>query len=226
MPCCKKLPSIFLGFIFLVLLLASAAQAEGISVRKVEVRLDEEGYQLNASYNVELNTTVQLALSRGIPLYFVGEFSITRPRWTWVDEAQQAVSRGFAKYLWGDESSQTHWSWLDKEVYVGEQSIKLSYNVLTRQYRISRGALFQNFASFEDAMNILSRQSSVSIPEDVMNDDGEYVAAARLRLDITQLPNLLQVNALTDSNWVLDSAWYRWMIRPAEIKAHIESSSE
>lgn len=223
---CTRLLSLLLCGLLFAGLYPSAALAEGIAVSKVEVRLGEEGYQLSASYDVVLNTTVQIALSRGIPLYFVGEFSLTRPRWTWVDEMQQSISRGFARYVWGDESIQTHWSWLDKEVYKGEQTVKLSFNVLTRQYRISRGALFQNFASFEDALNMLSRQNSALIPADMLDSDADYIAAARLRLDVEQLPNLLQVNALTDNNWTLDSDWYRWMVRPAEIASQADSPAE
>lgn len=223
---CARLFSLLLRGVLFAWLFAAAAQAEGISVSKVEVRLGEDGYQLAASYDVTLNATMQQALSRGIPLYFVGEFSLTHPRWNWVDEMQQAVSRGVAGYFSDDEPSLSHWSWLDKEVYAGEQTIKLSYNVLTRQYRISRGALFQNFASFEDALNILSRQSSAVIPLDLLENEGDYIAAARLRLDVAQLPNLLQVSALTDSNWTLDSDWYRWVIRPAEIDVHDGSKAE
>ncbi|MBI5429504.1 MAG: DUF4390 domain-containing protein [Nitrosomonadales bacterium] len=213
---CTRLFSLLL----LAWLFAATAQAEGISVSKVDVRLGEDGYQLSASYDVNLNATVQQALSRGIPLYFVGEFSLTRPRWNWLDEMQRSVSRGMAHYFGGDETTLTHWSWLDKEVYTGEQTVKLSYNVLTRQYRISRGALFQNFASFEDALNILSRQSSAVIPRESLEQDGDYVVAVRLRLDVTQLPNLLQVNALTGSDWTLDSDWYRLVIHSAEIAVH------
>ena len=221
---CKRLSSLAIGCLLLFTLQISAA--EGISVNKVEVRYSGEGYQLAAGYNVELNATMQLALSRGIPLYFVGEFSLTRPRWNWVDEMQQAVSRGFARYFWGDETTLTHWSWLDEDVYKGEQTIKFSYNVLTRQYRISRGALFQNFDSFEDALNILSRQSSALIALDSLDKEEDYVAAARLRLDVEQLPNLLQVSALTDDSWILDSDWFRWVIHPSEIALIIDSAAE
>ena len=137
-------------------------------------------------------------MTRGIPLYFVGEFSLTRSRWYWLDE----------------------------EIFQGEQTVKLSYNVLTRQYRLSRGALFQNFASFEDALNILARQSSATIPAELMKKDGDYTAAARLRLDIAQLPLPLQVNALTGKDWALNSDWYRWIIRPAEITVRGEGKAE
>jgi hypothetical protein len=176
----------------LLWLFVAAAHAEGLSVNKAEIRLNDDGYQLSASYDINLNYAVQQALTRGVTLYFVGEFSLTRSRWYWLDE----------------------------EIFRSEQTVKLSYNVLTRQYRISRGSLFQNFASFEDAINILARQGSTVIAKNLLKKDGNYIAAAQLRLDIEQLPKLLQVNALTGKDWDLSSDWYRWVIRPAEINAN------
>lgn len=180
-----------------ICLFMALAQAEGISVNKAEIRRDEEGYRLYANYDAHLTLVVQEALSRGVPLYFVSEFSLTRSRWYWMDE----------------------------EVFRGEQVSKLSYNMLTRQYRISRGALFQNFASFDDALNMLSRQTSVSIPVDLLKKNSTYTAAVRMRLDTTQLPKLLQVNALTGRDWTLNSDWYHWVVYPSDI-ARSESRSE
>lgn len=214
MHCCKKFKfsglllhnvRLLLRSVLLAWLFAATAYAEGISVNKAELRLDEDGYHLSASYDISLTVVMQQALSRGIPLYFVGEFSLTRPRWYW----------------------------LDQEVFQGEQTIKLSYNVLTRQYRIARGALFQNFTSLEDAMNILARQNSTAIPAELLKQEegyiaewtewikqeGNYIAAVRLRLDNAQLPKLLQVNALSGSDWTLNSDWHRWEISPAEMAA-------
>ena len=207
MHCCTKFSlfgllqrsaGLLLRSVLLVWLFAATAYAEGVSVNKAEARLGENGYQLSASYDINLTFAAQQALTRGIPLYFVGEFSLTRSRWYWLDE----------------------------EIFQGEQTVKLSYNVLTRQYRLSRGALFQNFASFEDALNILARQSSVTIPAELIKKDGNYTAAARLRLDIAQLPLPLQVNALTGKDWALNSDWYRWIIRPAEITVRGEGKAE
>jgi hypothetical protein len=59
-----------------------------------------------------------------------------------------------------------------------------------------------------------------------MKKEGKYMAAARLRLDVTQLPKPLQVNALTGNEWTLDSAWYHWVVNPVEITAHSESTAE
>ena len=200
MPCCRKFrfPGLWLHNALLAWLFIATAHAEGISINKAEARLGEDGYQLSASYDINLTFAAQQALARGVPLYFVGEFLLTRSRWYWLDE----------------------------EIFQGEQTVKLSYNALTRQYRISRGALFQNFASFEDALNILSRQNSVTIPAELMKKDGSYTAAVRFRLGIAQLPLPLQVNALTGKDWALNSDWYRWVIRPSEITVRGEGKAE
>lgn len=171
--------------VLLLCLSAGMALADGIQVDKVQVRQSEDGFQLAVEYGVTLNFALQQALSRGIPLYFVSEFSLTRSRWYWLDE----------------------------DIYQSEQSTKFSYNVLTRQYRISRGALYQNFTSLDEALNTLSRQSSGVIPVSLMDRSSSYVAEVRLRLDTTQLPKLLQVNALTGRDWNLDSDTYRWAVR-------------
>lgn len=189
MRCCRKLLSLLLGIVLLAWLGLGTAYAQGASVANAEVRVGEDGSQLVANYNINLTFVVQQALSRGIPLYFVAEFSVMRSRWYWLDE----------------------------KVFESEQVTKLSYNVLTRQYRISRGALYQNFTSLEKALSVMSRQSSVVMPAEVLQSDGNYIAAVRLRLDTDQLPRLLQVNALTGKDWTLDSDWYRWIVRPAAL---------
>jgi hypothetical protein len=223
MHCCKRLLSVLLRAALLAWLISSPAHAEGISLTKAEIRSGEGGFQLSASYDVNLNFVVKQALLRGIPIYFVGEFSLTHARWDWLNSVQQSLSRSLPSIFSGGS---TRWSWLDKEIYSGEQTIKLSYSTLTGRYRISRGALFQNFASLEDALNILARQSSEVISADLMKKEGNYVASARLRLDIAQLPKPLQVNALTDSDWTLDSDWYRWVIDPRSIAVHNETKTE
>jgi hypothetical protein len=184
MRCCKKLLKVFLLFV----LFAATAYADGIDVNRAEMRLSEDGFQLAADFDVNFNYPVQQALSLGVPLYFIGEFSLTRSRWYWLDE----------------------------QVFQSEHTVKLSYNVLTRQYRISRGALFQNFSSLEEMMRILARQNSAYIPAEAMKKDGNYIAAVRLRLDTKQLPKLMQVNVLTSRDWDLDSGWYRWVLRPLD----------
>jgi hypothetical protein len=216
MRCCKKPLRALLFGVLLAGMFTATAHAEGITLNKAEISLEKDGYQFNASYYINLNFVVKQALSRGIPIYFVGEFTLTHARWNWLDSAQKTLVRHLPHFIVGD-TPLTRWSWLDKEVFKSEQTIKISYSVLTGRYRISRGALFQNFASLEDALNIVARQTSTVIPANQIDKDGNYIAAARLSLDIEELPKPLQVNALTDSDWTLDSGWYRWTTSAAEM---------
>jgi len=175
----------------------SASHAEGIEVRKAELHYSGDSFHLSADFDIRLKFVVEQALEQGISLYFISEFTLTHPRWYWLEET----------------------------VTQNEQTIKLSYNALTRQYRIARGALFQNFASLDDAIQLIEHQSSLPIPAEIFRPSGylpdflpkkdnSYVAAVRLRLDVTQLPKPLQVNALTGNDWNMDSDWYRWIVHP------------
>ena len=169
-----------------VFCLLSVAYAEGIAVRKAEARFSDGNYQLSADFDISFNFVVEQALTQGVSLYFVSEFTLTHPRWYWLDET----------------------------VAQSEQFIKLSYNSLTSQYRITRGSLFQNFASLNDAISAIRHQSAAPIPAELLKRDNGYIAAARMHLDVTQLPKPLQVNALTNNDWNIDSDWYRWIVRP------------
>ena len=191
-------------------LTSASAQAEGITVDKAEARLTENTYQLSADFSISLNSVVTEALTRGVALYFVSEFSLIRPRWYW----------------------------LNKEVSQSEQIIKLSFNSLTRQYRITYGTLYQNFPNLDDALKVISHQSAPPIAASLLRQedgylamilprkDGDYIAATRLWLDVTQLPKPLQVNALAGQDWSLDSGWYRWIVRPGDAISAASGDSE
>jgi len=183
-----------------IMLLSTVATAENITVRKAEIRLTDDGYQLAANFDIKLSFLVEQALTHGITLNFVSEFTLTRSRWYWLD----------------DVASKT------------ELTTKLSYSALTRQYRIKRGTLFQNFANLEDALLVLGNQSSEPVPVELLNLNNGYIASllasksnytayARMRLDVSQLPKPLQVNAITSDEWKLDSDGYSWMLGYEEI---------
>ncbi len=177
---------------------ASTASAEGIEINKVEARLTEEGYRLTADFKILLPPSVEEALKRGVTLYFVSELSVHRSRWYW----------------------------LDTDIERFEQTTKLSYNTLTRQYRLSRGGLFQSFFELKDALRAVGYQISPVISADKLNNsDGGYIArltkknsqigaTASMRLDLMQLPKPLQVNALTSDQWSVESKLYHWSISP------------
>lgn len=166
--------------------MVSVAYADSIATSSAEMRISEDGYQVTADFDISLGFVAEQALTHGIPLYFTSEFTLTRPRWYWLDE----------------------------EVAHSEQSTKLSYNILTRQYRITRGGLFQNFDSLEEVLRVFGHHVFPPIPVSQVKPGEKYIAAVRMRLDVTQLPKPLQVNALATKDWDIDSGWHRWSVRP------------
>jgi hypothetical protein len=162
---------------------ASYAAAEGIELRRGSVDVDDEGYVINADFNVELRPRQEDAVNKGLSLYFLVEFEATRSRWYWLDE--KVVSQ--------------------------QQRLRLTYQPLTRQYRLSSGALHQNFPTLDEAVRSLSRVRSWLIPASAQFRTGDsFTGALRMRLDLTQLPKPFQVDALTSRDWNLSSDWKRW----------------
>lgn len=159
--------------------------------------MTDEGVQLSADFDIQLSPTVESALKHGITLYFVSELAINRSRWYW----------------------------LDTDVAREEQVAKLSFNALTQQYRITRGSLFQSFHDLKDALLVLGHQIAQPVPAELLDKKGGGYfsrlmkkgsaccsAFVQMKLDVTQLPKPLQVNALTNEDWNLESKPYRWHI--------------
>jgi len=175
--------------IVLGLLLAASvlARAEGISLNSATLQLVDEGYELSADFDVRFTPSALEALNKGVPLYFVIEFEINRSRWYWLDETVVRM----------------------------ELPYKLSYNALTRQYRLSVGPLFQNFDSLQEAMQVISRINRRPVArKDALEKGEEYTAALRMHLDTSQLPKPFQLDAITSREWNLSSDWQRWKVIP------------
>ena len=166
---------------------APVAQADTIPVKTAELRVEEGEVLLNADFELSLNPTLEEALNRGIPLYFVLEVEIARPRWYWLDE----------KVL----STSTTW--------------RVSYAPLSRQYRVSSGLMALSLASLEEVERLISRVTSRPVARASDFQRGaRYEAAVRLRLDVAQLPKPFQVDALASREWQLASDWQRFPFTP------------
>jgi hypothetical protein len=166
---------------------SGSARADVIVATSAELRAEEDAYYLNAEFELAINSTLEEALQKGIPLYFLLEFELTRPRWYWLDE---------------------------KIVSTTTQH-RVSYNALTRQYRVSSGLLTQTLNSLEEVERLLSRVTSRPVARrDQLTPGVRYEAAVRLRLDVNQLPKPFQVNALTSRDWSMQSDWRRWSYTP------------
>ena len=186
--CLKKYSRLFaLAGCALWLAVSAVAHAEGIDVRNAALVAGEEGYFLEADFEIVLNPTLEDALNKGVPLYFLLEFEVIRPRWYWLNE----------------------------KVLNTQQQYRLAYNALTRQYRLGVGSLFQNFGSLSEALDFLSRVRRRQVLEPGTLSKGvTYTAGVRMRLDVSQLPKPFQLNALASRDWNFGSEWHRWSVTP------------
>jgi hypothetical protein len=174
-----------------MLLASLAALAGDLEIRKPQLAVDDDAYILSADLNIDFNTRLEEAVTKGVVLYFLTEFELTRPRWYWLDE--KVVSRS--------------------------QTFRLSYHALTRQYRLSTGALHQSFETLDETLRILSRLRNWSVLEKTaVKIDETYLAGLRVRLDLSQMPKTFQVTAIANRDWNLDSDWMRWTFVPGDGK--------
>lgn len=157
------------------------AHADEVEILQARVESSDEGYRLSATFDLDLNRELEDAIMRGIPLYFTTEVQVVRPRRYWFDETTLTTS----------------------------QTIKVSHNVLTRQYRAAiDGGLHRNFNTLDEALSMVRNPGRWLIAEKGMLKPGEtYHAFVRMGLDIAQLPKPFQVNALNNSDWRVSSDW-------------------
>ena len=182
----KNVPEYMRRWLLLLLFVPVLAWTAEIEVATPQISAGDDGYVLSADFNFELNQRLEDAVSKGLVLYFVAEFELSKDRWYWLDE--KLASRS--------------------------QIYRLSYHALTRQYRLSTGGgLHQSFASLSEALAVLSRLRHWVVIDkaDKSVRAGEpYQAALRLRLDIAQLPKPFQLTSLGNKDWSLSSDWKIW----------------
>ena len=173
---------------FFLALASNASHAAEVEIAEARLEFTDEGYRLAAAFNFELNRSLEGAIARGIPLYFTTEVAIRRPRWYWLDERAASAT----------------------------QTIRISYNVLTRQYRaaINGSNLQQSFDSIEDALSLVRRPGRWLVaPPDALKPGEIYTVALRMELDVAQLPKPFQVHSINSSDWRLSSDWRYFTFR-------------
>ena len=171
----------------LALCFGAAASADTIQVTNAGLEVAETRYALYADFRLDLGLSLLEALNNGLSLGFLVEFELSRPRWYWFD-AKSATEK---------------------------LELQLAYLPLAQQYRLSSGALHQNFASLSEALTALGRIHGWPVFERDRVDNGQkYVAAVRMRLDPAQLPRPFRVSAVSNREWTLASDWKRFPFVP------------
>jgi hypothetical protein len=168
-------------FAFLAVLPTQAQNTTDVN----NVRLEQtpDGMYLSATLRFELTSAVEDALLKGIPITFVAEAQVLRDRWYWYD----------------------------KNVAIATRSVRLSYQPLTRRWRISvigngesssGASLSQSFDQLSDAIAAVRRLSRWKIAEGAEIDaESRHNVDFRFRLDTSQLPRPMQIGITGNADW-------------------------
>ena len=160
----------------LLLLWPGQGRAESVELSTFEVSRTDEGVLLSFTANFELPHSVEDALLRGVPLYFEAEANLFQSRWYW----------------------------RDKRVAHAVRSWRLTYQPLTRMYRVSTGGLHQNFETLAEALDSLRRSSRWRIADPTQVDpEGRHYVEFGFRLDTTLLPRPMQIGIGGQADWAL-----------------------
>ena len=107
----------------------STAQAKIDTQYAAMTRHSDGVYALNADFRLSLPNQLKDAINHGTPLSFQVEFNLARPRWYWSNEDMITVNR--------------------------EQ--RVSYNSLTREYRVTTGTSQYRYSTLSEALLNVSR---------------------------------------------------------------------
>ena len=164
----------------LVLLWALAwlggAHAQGVELGSLSTSRQEGALTLDFAARLTLTKSVEDALQRGVPIYFVAQAELRRSRWYWRDERVARVTR----------------SW------------RIAYQPLTGTWRVGLGGLQQTLGSLAEALTTVSRSAGWRLAElSQLDPDSRYTVDFSYRLDTAQLPGPMQFGLVGQSDWAL-----------------------
>jgi hypothetical protein len=171
--------AIALWLALLVVLFAGvpAARAAEPELATFELVHNDDGLFLSYAVNLELSRSVDDALSKAVPLFFVAEAEVFRNRFYWRDQRV-----GYAVRRW-----------------------RIVFQPLTSTYRVTfDGGLSQNYASRAEAFAAISRSARWKIAEAPQIDEGSrHYVEFSFRLDTSQLPRPMQIGIGGQADWAL-----------------------
>ncbi len=186
MRCLKKIKlSIFLSFWMILLFSSSTIAADNsLTIKNAEINSQFEAYFLNADFDLSFNDDLDEAIRKGIPINFIIEFELKKPR----------------KY------------WFDEEVAKKTKEILLTYHALSKQFILSESENHLiAFDNLTQAKNELKRIKNWRIfDKSQIDDTDKYSAYLQVKLDQTKLPKQLQADITSNQEWQLASKQFQW----------------
>ena len=155
---------------------ALPARAQGIDLATLNLRRTDGSLLLEFAVRLTLSRTVEDALQRGVPVYFVAEAALYRSRWYWRDERIARAAH--------------HW--------------RVAYQPLTSTWRVGTGGLNQPYATLPEALVAVSSSSSWKLGElSLIEPDSRHYVDFSYRLDTSQLPSPMQIGLGGQADWTM-----------------------
>ncbi len=156
---------------------SAPARASTPELTTFDVTRDEDGVYLSFAVDFDLGRSVDDALVKSVPLFFVAEAEIFRDRWYWRDRRVAHTVR----------------TW------------RIVYQPLTSTYRVTTiGGLSQNYPTRVEAIASFSRMARWKIAEPgQLEEGGRHYLEFQYRLDTTQLPRPMQIGISGEADWQL-----------------------
>lgn len=170
--------------------LVSAQSTSNAVVQMSDFKFErqDEAYLLSNTLSFELPQAVEDALSKGIALYFMAEVQVAKERWYWYD-----------KYLARQE-----------------RHYRLSYNPLSRRWRLVTSSkpiansglgvtMGVAYDALGEALSAIKRTTDWRVIEATdIEPGGKYRLDYQFKLDLTQFPRPFQIGTLGENDWTMN----------------------
>jgi hypothetical protein len=162
--------------LLLCMLCVGGARAQGVELVLLELQRQDGELTLDFDARMTLPKSVEDAMQRGVPVYFVAQATLYRSRWYWRDERVARVQR----------------SW------------RVAYQPLTSTWRVGFGGFNQSFQTLPEALATVSRSSRWKVAElSQLDPESRHYLEFSYRLDSSQLPSPMQLGLGGQADWVL-----------------------
>ena len=161
------------------------AQSTNAEISHLNFERTDDSVVLSATVDFELSAAVEDALRKGVAMVFFAEATVYRQRWYW----------------------------MSKKVANVQRHMRLTYQPLTRRWRLNvtsdlvataAMALNQSFESLPDALAAVQRISRWKIANISEIDFTQaHSVAFSFSLDVSQLPRPFQIGTLGQSDWTI-----------------------
>ena len=171
-----------------VVVLHFGSPAAAAELTQLRLERAEDGVYLSAVVQFDLPPVVEDALTKGIPMFFVVEADLYQNRWYWTDRRVASATR----------------------------TIRLSFQPLTRRWRVNivaglinnssglRATLNQNYETLPEALSAVQRLSRWKIADNTEVDpDIVHKLEFSFSMDLSQLPRPFQIGVAGQKDWTI-----------------------